>query len=317
MATMNTSKIVANATGTHLRFDYIPRPGLLRIALTNLFLNLITLTIYRFWAKTNVRRHIWSCVHINGEALEYTGRGKELFIGALIVFGVLILPVVLLLMGLQIGLGPEHPAVFIVQFVFFLIIFGLWGMAVYRARRYQLSRTLWRGIRGALVGSPWSYTGLHAGASLLAPMTLGWSTPAMNLNLQERMIGDMRFGSMPFRFSGTAGPLYGRYAITWFLAVAIFLTVFIVGGTLIYSAFSAEIWTILSGSVATNSPSQNKAYEDDVQAFLMIFGVLGVLILAWLAQSLVWPIYLAREMAVFASYTTLDCARFRTRCDGR
>jgi uncharacterized membrane protein YjgN (DUF898 family) len=161
------------------------------------------------------------------------------------------------------------------------------------------------------VGSSWSYTGLHAGATLLAPMTLGWSTPAMNLNLQERMIGDMRFGSMPFRFSGTAGPLYGRHAITWFLAIAIFLTVFIVGGTLIYSAFSAEIWTILSGSIATDAPPQNKAYEDDVQAFLMIFGVLGVVILAWLAQGLVWPIYLAREMAAFASYTTLDRTRFR------
>jgi uncharacterized membrane protein YjgN (DUF898 family) len=300
----------APKTVSQRRFDYIPRPGLLGITLTNLLLNLMTLTIYRFWAKTKVRRHIWSCVHINGEALEYTGRGKELFIGALIVFGVLLLPVILLLMAIQIWLGPEHPAAFIVQSVFFLIIFGLWGMAVYRARRYQLSRTLWRGIRGALVGSPWSYTGLHAGATLLAPVTLGWSTPAMNLNLQERMIGDMRFGSMPFRFAGTAGPLYGRYAITWFLAIAVFLTVFIVGGTLLYSAFSTEIWTILSGSIATDAPAQNKAYEDDVQAFLMIFGVLGVVILAWLAQSLVWPIYLAREMAVFASYTTLDRARF-------
>ncbi|MFO0994765.1 MAG: YjgN family protein [Hyphomicrobiales bacterium] len=301
----------ATAAGSQLRFDYIPRPGLLGITLTNLFFNLITLTIYRFWARTNVRRHIWTCVHINGEPLEYTGRGIELFIGALIVFGVLILPIVLLLTALQIGLGQEHPAVFIVQFVFFLIIFGLWGMAVYRARRYQLSRTLWRGIRGALVGSPWSYTGLHAGASLLAPMTLGWSTPAMNLNLQERMIGDMRFGSMPFRFSGTAGPLYGRYAIAWSLAVVIFLSVLIAGGILIYLAYSAEIWTILSGSVAINSPSQSNVQESDIQAFVMIFGILGVAILAWLAQSLVWPIYLAREMAVFASYTTLDRARFR------
>ncbi len=65
------------ATGSQLRFDYIPRPGLLGITLTNLVLNLITLTVYRFWARTNVRRHIWSCVHINGEALEYTGRGKS------------------------------------------------------------------------------------------------------------------------------------------------------------------------------------------------------------------------------------------------
>ena len=91
------------AVGAPLRFDYIPRPGLLALTLTNLVLNLITLTIYRFWAKTNVRRHICSCTHIDGEALEYTGKGSELFIGALIVFGVLILPVVVLLIALQVA----------------------------------------------------------------------------------------------------------------------------------------------------------------------------------------------------------------------
>ncbi|MBL8907712.1 MAG: DUF898 family protein [Rhizobiales bacterium] len=312
MTTQDGSAGPGPVAGSQLRFDYIPRPGLLAITLTNLFFNLVTLTLYRFWAKTNVRRHIWSCVHINGEALEYTGRGKELFIGALIVFGVLLLPIVLLLMALQIWLGPEHPAVFIVQFGFFFIIFGLWGMAVYRARRYQLSRTLWRGIRGALVGSAWSYTGLHAGATLLAPMTLGWSTPAMNFNLQERMIGDMRFGSMPFQFSGTAGPLYGRYAIAWCLAVVIFLSVLITGGALIYAAFGNEFWAILSGLATTDSPARSNAYEDQVQSFLLIvFGMFGVVLLAWLAQSLIWPIYLAREMAVFASYTTFDRAHFR------
>lgn len=296
---------ISRTAAASLRFDYIPRPGLLGITLINLVLNILTLTVYRFWAKTRVRRHIWSCVHINGEALEYTGRGKELFIGALIVFGVLLLPVVLLLMTLQIWLGPEHPAAFIVQFVFFLIIFGLWGMAVYRARRYQLSRTLWRGIRGALVGSPWSYTGLHAGATLLAPMTLGWSTPAMNLNLQERMIGDMRFGSMPFRFAGTAGPLYGRYAIAWCLAVAIFLLVAAVGAALAFVAFGNDIASFFTGESAS-TPLDPSDF-----IVLMILPALGILLLAWLAQSLVWPIYLAREMAVFASYTTLDRARFR------
>jgi len=214
-------------------------------------------------------------------------------------------------MALQIGLGPEHPAAFIVQIVFFLIIFGLWGMAVYRARRYQLSRTLWRGIRGALVGSSWSYTGLHAGASLLAPMTLGWSTPAMNLNLQERMIGDMRFGSMPFRFSGTAGPLYGRYAVAWFLAIAVFLAVVIAGGVLVYIAYGTEIISFLATFDPAGDKSTESSTDREAQLAILIFGGIGLFLLAWLAQSLVWPIYIAREMAVFASYTTLDRARFR------
>jgi hypothetical protein len=53
------------------------KPGLGRIALVNAALFAPTLTVYRFWAKADVRRHIWSCVHINGEPLEYTGRGID------------------------------------------------------------------------------------------------------------------------------------------------------------------------------------------------------------------------------------------------
>jgi uncharacterized membrane protein YjgN (DUF898 family) len=150
--------------GITLRVDYVPRPGLLGLTLLNLLINILTLTIYRFWAKTNVRRHIWSCVHINGEALEYTGRGSELFKGALIVFLVFVLPALVLVIYVRTAFGPEHPALVLIQLIIFLIVFILWGMAVYRARRYQLSRTLWRGIRGALVGSSWSYTWLHAGS---------------------------------------------------------------------------------------------------------------------------------------------------------
>src|SRR6476619_6900799 len=50
--------------GIPISIEYIEKPGLGRIALVNFVLILATLSIYRFWAKTNVRRHIWSCVHI-------------------------------------------------------------------------------------------------------------------------------------------------------------------------------------------------------------------------------------------------------------
>ena len=79
--------------GETLRIDYVPREGLLKLSLVNFLLGIVTLTVYRFWARTNVRRHIWACVHINGQPLEYTGKGIELFKGALIVFAVLGLPV--------------------------------------------------------------------------------------------------------------------------------------------------------------------------------------------------------------------------------
>ena len=68
-------QILSEMQGNTIGIEYVPRPGLGRLAIVNFLLNLVTLTIYRFWAKTNVRKHIWSCVHINGQPLEYTGRG--------------------------------------------------------------------------------------------------------------------------------------------------------------------------------------------------------------------------------------------------
>ena len=47
-------------------------------------LELITVGFYRFWLATDIRRHLWSNTHIDGDAAEYTGRGKELLIGFLI-----------------------------------------------------------------------------------------------------------------------------------------------------------------------------------------------------------------------------------------
>src|SRR5438552_2449559 len=175
------------AAGETVKITYVPQPGLLWIAIGNAILNVLTLTIYRFWARTRVRRHVWNCVHINGEPLEYTGTGTELFLGALIVFAVFGLPIAVVYLVVTLRLGPGHPALAGLNFLVFLLIALLWGMAVYRARRYRLSRTLWRGIRWALTGSPMSYSLLYFGAQILKVVTLGWSTPAMDLNLQERM----------------------------------------------------------------------------------------------------------------------------------
>ena len=176
------------------------------------------------------RQHIWSSIRINGETLEYTGTGGELFRGALVVFLALILPTVVLFTVLTAVLGPQHPVLGAAQLFVLLLFLLLTGMAVYRARRYRLSRTYWRGIRGTLVGSSWKYSLVYFGSLILRGLTLGWSTPAMNLELQQRITREMRFGETAFSFRGRAGPLYPTYALCWFgLLGAIVLVLAITG----------------------------------------------------------------------------------------
>jgi uncharacterized membrane protein YjgN (DUF898 family) len=39
-------------------------------------LELVTFGFYRFWLTTDIRRYLWSNTEIDGDAMEYTGRGK-------------------------------------------------------------------------------------------------------------------------------------------------------------------------------------------------------------------------------------------------
>ena len=296
------------SAGEPIRIEYVPRPGLGRLAIVNFLLNLITLTIYRFWAKTNVRRHVWSCVHINGQPLEYTGRGMELFKGALIVFGLFLLPFVLIIALISIALGPEHPALLGVYFLLYLLIFLLWGAALYRARRYQLSRTLWRGIRGTLVGSSMIYSLTYFGSLMARGMSLGWSTPVLNTVLQEQIIGDMRFGDLAFKFKGRAGPLYPTYALCWFFSlVAIVVFIFL---------FGAEATALFGPEVQKVFDEIGKPDSQPTPEQMWTAGtVVSILVVSFLAMFLViprlWAIYSAKELATFANYTRAGSATFR------
>jgi uncharacterized membrane protein YjgN (DUF898 family) len=297
-----------SGVGEEIRVEYVPRPGLGKLAIVNFLLNLITLTIYRFWAKTNVRRHIWSCVYINGQPLEYTGRGMELFKGALIVFGIFVLPFVLLIAFISIYLGPDSPALVGVQVLIYLVVFVLWGAALYRARRYQLSRTLWRGIRGTLVGSSITYSLTYFGAVIARSMSLGWTTPVLNTVLQEQIIGDMRFGDMAFKFKGRAGPLYPTYALCWFLTIA---------AVILFSAiFGAEMATLFGPEATKIFDEIFKPDSVPTTAQMWTAGTIAmVLFITFIAMFLVipmlWAIYSAKELATFANYTSAGNAKFK------
>ena len=55
-------------------------------------LALLTLGFYRFWAKTRIRRYLWGHLAFEDEDLEYTGTGRELFLGFLCVVVVVLIP---------------------------------------------------------------------------------------------------------------------------------------------------------------------------------------------------------------------------------
>ncbi len=179
------------------------------------FLKIITLFLYHFWGKTEVRKRLWNNVRVNNEPLEYTGTGMELFLGFLIVMFAVFLPLILAIVGLQLWLGENHPGAIAGIIVIYLFMIYLVGVAIYNANRYRLSRTQWRGIRGALKGSAWRYAWTTFWTSLVALISFGLAVPWQSIKLQKIITDNTHFGEMPMKFTGTSKSLYKYYFVPW------------------------------------------------------------------------------------------------------
>lgn len=191
-------------------------------------LSIITLTIFRFWGRTNFRRQLWSDTTIGGEPLEYTGSGKELFIGFLIAIFTLMVPFIGLLVAARALLADVGLAIAVV--LIYLVFFWLIGVAVYLARRYHLSRTRFRGIRFAQTGSSIAYGFQYFGWLFATLLTLGWLAPMMRIDLSKKLWEGAYFGSERFQFIKTkeakSEPVYTSFALSYLGMIAIYVAWF-------------------------------------------------------------------------------------------
>lgn len=169
---------------------------LIGLGLVNAFLKILSLGLYSFWGKTEVRKRLWSFTRLNGEPLEYTGTGRELFLGFLVVFAAFVLPGIVGAFAVAL-LFPKNPlAANLYTVGLYVLFFFLIGNAVYRATRYRLSRTRWRGIRGSLDGSPWSYGWTYFWTlAVPALLALGVAAALFNREALEFMKMDRGDGS--------------------------------------------------------------------------------------------------------------------------
>jgi uncharacterized membrane protein YjgN (DUF898 family) len=199
-------------------------------------LELITLGFYRFWLATDMRRHLWANTEIDGDAAEYTGRGKELLIGFLVALAIL-LPVYLAYF--LVGLEAERAQAFAsVPLIAFFYLFG--QFAIFRARRYRLTRTVWRGVRFWMTGSGWSYA-LQAGLwGILMILTLGLALPWRNAALERYKMRHSRYGDLQGSFEGRGWDFFKRGWWLWLLTP--FALYLVLPTPFIYGAYKAIEW---------------------------------------------------------------------------
>lgn len=175
------------------------------IFVKNLLLGIITLTIYRFWGKTNLRRYAWSHMTLQGHRFEYTGRGGELFVGFLIVAGFY---VVFFLATAIVGLIAGDFGQAIGPVILLLLIPYLVFVAQYAAQNYRLTRTLWCGIRGGMTGSAWRYGVKAFLFTLLNIITINLAVPWTTMRLAEDRFNNSYLGNAKASLRAPSGPLY-------------------------------------------------------------------------------------------------------------
>ncbi len=285
-----------------LQLQWLQTTSMIGVSITNFFLRIITLGMYHFWGKTEVRRRLWSSVRINGEPLVYTGTGKELLLGFLIVLGLVILPVVVGTIGMVIYFGENSPYVAGWQFTLYALFAMLFGIAIYRARRYRLSRTNWRGIRGTLVGKPLDFSLTFIGTAILIPLTAGWIMPWRDTHLQRILTNDTRFGDRAFKFTGTSRPLYPQFAALW-VVVAILTAI---GAGVIAIGLDAARPYLTPEMLQNEEPSMEVAMVH-FRVMALIFAVIAVL---YFVSSIVGAWYRAKKINHFAASTHYEGANF-------
>ncbi len=244
-----------------------------RIQFRGAILLALTLGIYRFWLATDVRRFLWSNTEIAGDSLEYNGTAAEILAGFLVAIALLI-PINLGVFLLALTAGPGGGLAGVLGFPF---LFVLGQYAIYRARRYRLTRTVFRGIRCQQTGSALRYALCATFWWLVVALTLGLAYPFALASLERYKMRNTLYGDLPGRFEGSGFRLFLRGFVMWLLVLA----PFVLG---ILAAIGSVDTTVLD-HLASNPSSPDPGAVGNLVAALFLAG-LGIATAAGMALLL-------------------------------
>jgi uncharacterized membrane protein YjgN (DUF898 family) len=241
----------------------------------------VTLGIYRFWLATDVRRFLWSNTEIAGDYLEYIGTARELLLGFLIAIALLV-PVNVVLFVATFAPGWVGQ----ISGTLALAVLVLLGQfAVYRARRYRLTRTVYRGIRFHQTGSAWRYAICAIFWWGMIVLTLGLAYPWAQASLERFKLRNTWYGDLQGRFVGSGVRLFFRGVAFWIVVVVPFLFGFMI-------AVGGVDWTAVGEAVRRGGDDVMGRIEAAGVGPALVFAVLSI---AWsvIAVALLYPAFQA------------------------
>jgi uncharacterized membrane protein YjgN (DUF898 family) len=251
----------------------------------------LTLGIYRFWLTTDTRRFLWCNTEMLGEPLEYTGTARELLIGFLIAVAILI-PFYAFIFLLALTQGQIGQLAGVIGFILATV---LGHYAVYRARRYRLTRTVYRGVRFHQTGSAWYYAMMAVLWWTLVILTLGLAYPIALARLERFKMRNTWLGNLQGRFEGSAVGLFIRGLFMWIVVLGPLIAAL---AAFILALDTALLWELVS---TDDDAALTRLLESHPNlAFAFTFGV-GALIWSTLAGMLLYPVFQAMVLRWWSS----------------
>ena len=292
------------------RFEHHGRVGeLFPITLANLFYKAITLGIYHFWGKTRVRRYLWGRTTFEGDALEYTGEGIELFKGLLFSLKWLLPPIlffVMIIVFFIIGLVSKDSL--LLPFIFVLFIYGyvifLMGYGRYSARKYMFGHTRWRGIRLGLSGSAKDHALKGLRYTFLTAITLGIYTPFMRNHLAANFINHTWIGDRKLHYPTGKGIAVGFVGRFWGMVAMGAAYTFIRD-----LAYQKTVQGLADYFIRTMDASD--------KSIIFMFQALVIFLAAlyYIPFAMIWFWYRAGEIRIFIDNTEIEGAHLQTNFD--
>ncbi|MBM5781940.1 MAG: DUF898 domain-containing protein [Pelagibacterales bacterium] len=183
---------------------------------SNLILQILTLAIYRPWAKTKMRKYLYGSILIFNDRLEYSGTGKELFRGSIKAIFWLFLLSLMVSISVTVVFGTKS---FIDDILSILLIMGLLYYAQYAALKYKFNRTRWRGIKSSLTKKSTAYAKFRFKKTLLNIVTFGFLNGRIDSDIKEYIINNIKTGSLNWSFEGNRKELDKINFVTLILLV--------------------------------------------------------------------------------------------------
>lgn len=166
------------------------------IWIVNILLTIVTFGIYSAWAKVRRMRYFRGNTFLDGHSFDYHAKGKQIFLGRLIVFIVL---AIFNVIGQAIPIvAPFVSILFLLALPFFIV----------RSLRFNARVTSYRNIRFDFTGTKWGAFKSIILGSIVATLTLGILAPLASRWSSRYIFNHLHYGDRPFSTDPKLSALY-------------------------------------------------------------------------------------------------------------